>query len=350
MGNDGDEMRRRELLRRRIGWALLVGMACLAAVGASVGARRVDAGASSAGVVVIDTTLGYQGSAAAGTGMVLDATGRILTNNHVIRGATSIAVVVPATGRSYDAEVAGYDVRHDVALLRISRTVHLKTVRLGSSANLHVGQAVTAVGNAGGTGSLSSTAGAITGVSRTITATDGAGDSEQLTGLIETDAHVVSGDSGGPLENRSDQVIGMVTAASADGRELRQTVSGDGFAIPIATARAIARQITVGRSSASVHVGPTPFLGVALETVGLRSAGGPGALVTGVSSGTPAARAGLAAGDVIFRIDGRAIVSATAARLRLLRRRPGERATLVYRDESGRTHTVSVVLASGPPQ
>ncbi len=127
------------------------------------------------GVVVIDTNLAYQGGEAAGTGMVLAPSGEILTNNHVIRGATTIKVVVPGTGHSYTAKVIGYDVTDDVAVLQASAASNLKTVTLGTSSGLKIGQLVKAIGNAHGTGSLVKTVGQITGLSRTITVNDESG-------------------------------------------------------------------------------------------------------------------------------------------------------------------------------
>jgi S1-C subfamily serine protease len=167
------------------------------------------------GVVVIETNLAYQGGQAAGTGMVLTSSGEILTNNHVIRGATDIKVRVPSTGRSYAAEVVGYDLTDDVAVLQASGAADLKTAPLGSSSSVDVGQSVQAVGNAGGTGYLSHASGTVTGVGRSITVSDDQGGSENLSGLIETNAAVRPGDSGGPLLNSAGQVIGMDTAASA---------------------------------------------------------------------------------------------------------------------------------------
>src|SRR5207248_556642 len=123
-----------------------------------------------------------QGSAAAGTGMVLTSSGEVLTNNHVISGATTIKVVVPKTGRSYKARVIGYDRTADVAVLELQGASNLKTISTGS-AKLSVGATVTALGNAGGTGSITSATGTVTGLGKSITASDGAGDSEQLTGL-----------------------------------------------------------------------------------------------------------------------------------------------------------------------
>src|SRR5689334_6678702 len=170
-----------------------------AAVAAGLAVARTGTAPIGTGVVVIGTNLGYQGGRAAGTGMVLTSSGDVLTNNHVIRGATAIRIVVPRTGRSYAAKVVGYDVSDDVAVLRAVRASKLKTVSLGNSATLRVGQSVKAVGNAGGTGSLVSASGSVTGLRRSITVSDELGGSASLGGLIETNAALQAGDSGGPL-------------------------------------------------------------------------------------------------------------------------------------------------------
>src|SRR5262249_44234854 len=150
------------------------------------------------GVVVIETQLGYRGGAAAGTGMVLTSSGEVLTNNHVIRGATTVRVVVPRTGRAYTAKVLGYDVSDDVARLRLVGASTLKTVSTAGSSKVAVGDAVTAVGNAGGTGTLATAGGSITALRQSILVNDEQGGAVRLTGLIQTNAGVQPGDSGGP--------------------------------------------------------------------------------------------------------------------------------------------------------
>ena len=168
------------------------------AVGAGVALAGRDAAPIGQGVVVIETNLGYQDAAAAGTGIVLTSSGEVLTNNHVISGATTVKVVIPTTGRSYSARVLGYSRTGDVAVLQLQNASNLKTLRLSTTLPA-IGQAVRALGNAGGTGKLTSAAGVVTGLRKSITANDDQGGSEQLTGFIETNAGVIAGDSGGPL-------------------------------------------------------------------------------------------------------------------------------------------------------
>ncbi len=302
------------------------------------------------GVVVIDTTLGYQGGQAAGTGMVLTSSGEVLTNNHVIEGATAIRVRVPATGKSYAATVVGYDVPDDVAVLQLTGASGLQTVSLGSSAGVEVGQLVRAIGNAGGTGTLTTVGGKVTGLAKAITAADDSGRTEQLTGLIETSANVQAGDSGGPLVDSAGRVIGMDTAASQSFASFRfQSQSApDAYAIPIAKALAVAKQIESGAASAKVHVGGTAFLGIGVASAGFGSA--QGATITGLVSGSPADTAGLVAGDTITAIDGTAVDSPDALVTLLLQHKPGDSVTLTVVDQTGAQRSVAVALGSGPAQ
>jgi S1-C subfamily serine protease len=341
MALNGTKVVRR--LPRRVVLLVVVGLIA-AAVGAVIAFARGTASPIGSGIVVIDTNLGYQGAAAAGTGMVLTSSGEVLTNNHVISGATTIKVVVPQTAHSYKARVLGYDRTADVALLKLQGASNLKTVST-SSAKLLVGANVTARGNAGGDGKITSATGTVTGLGKSITASDDSGVSEQLTGLIETNAGVQPGDSGGPLVNSKGQVVGMDTAASS--RFGFQNVSAtEAFAIPITKALTVAHAISAGKASATVHLGATAFLGIEVDS----SASGSGALIASVVSGGPAASAGLSAGDVITAINGHTVSSAAAIPALVLAKKPGARITIAYDDQSGTGHTATVTLGSGPPQ
>jgi S1-C subfamily serine protease len=327
---------------------LVVAGVVAAGVAAGVALARTGTASIGTGVVVIDTKLGYADSAAAGTGMVLTSSGEVLTNNHVIRGATSIRIVIPGTTHVYTAKVVGYDLADDVAVLQASGASHLKTVSTSSS-TLRVGQRVTAVGNANGTGRLASARGSITGLHKLISVSDDQGGTENLSGLIETNAAVQPGDSGGPLLSSAGKVIGMDTAASS-GTFFRSTAS-DSYAIPITKALSIAKQIEGGHATARVHVGATAFLGI--EVQGAAAPGNvstPGVVVAGVVPGGPADSAGLTAGDVITAIDGHAITSPSSLTSYLLTKKPGAKVTIAYTDQFGVGHSVSVTLASGPPQ
>jgi S1-C subfamily serine protease len=309
--------------------------------GAAYAATRTTAPKIGTGVVVINTQLGYQSASAAGTGMVLTSSGEILTNNHVIAGATKITVVVPNTTHRYTARVVGYDVSDDVAVLQLQSASNLKTVTV-ATASVKLGTRVTAVGNAGGTGTLASASGIVTGLNKSITASDENGSSETLTGLIETNAALRPGDSGGPLETSTGKVVGMDTAAST-GSPFADYAT-DAYAIPINKALAIAKQIVAGKSSATVHVGGTAFFGIQIADTPQ------GAQIVGVVSGGPAATAGLGTGDVITAINGQSVGAASDVQSILQTLKPGAKATVTYTDMTGAQQTATVTLGSGPPQ
>jgi S1-C subfamily serine protease len=260
----------------------------------------------------------------------------------VIRGATTIRVIVPGTRHTYTASVVGYDIVDDVAVLQAKGAANLKTATLDTSTPT-LARAVTALGNAGGTGNLTSSRGQITGLGRTITVGDDQGGFERLSGLIETNAGLQPGDSGGPLLSRG-KVIGMDTAASTGSSGPFADASNDGYAIPIAKAMKIAKQIRSGTSSATVHIGGTAFLGVEVDT----SSGYD--VIAAVVPGGPADSAGLAPGDVITAVGGRAVSSPTALTTILFSKKPGDRITVTYGDGYGTTQTTTVTLGSGPPQ
>ena len=297
------------------------------------------------GVVVVSTTLAY-GGRAAGTGVVLSSSGEVLTNNHVIRGARSVRVTDTATGHTYGATVAGYSVARDIALLKLRNAHGLASALIGTSSNLEVGTRVVAIGNAGGTGVLTTKTGRLLRVGRSITVTDDDGSSTRLTGLIETSAPLRPGDSGGPLLSNG-RVIGIDAAASSSFRFRDE--GGTGFAIPIDTALQIAGRIEAGHSTTTVHVGPTAFLGVALAPSGIAQDVS-GALVQGVSPDSPAATAGIGRDDVITAFAGTRVRSSTDLRKRVLRFAPGRVVRVTWLDRVTGSSSASVRLVSGPPQ
>jgi S1-C subfamily serine protease len=328
-------------------------------------------------LVDINTNLSYQDEQAAGTGMVLTSDGEILTNNHVIDGATSISVTDVGNGKTYSASVVGYDRTGDVAVIKLSGASGLQTITASTTAAA-VGQAVVGVGNAGGTGGTPSNAGgSITALDQSITASDdGGGNAENLTGLIETNAGIEPGDSGGSLVNTSGQVIGMDTAASADSGY--DTSATQGYAIPIQTALSVAHKIIDGQASSTIHIGATGFLGLAISTTSDSSSGdnggfgdgsggfsfgggsdgsgsdgsgssSSGAVVAQVLSGSAAGKAGVAVGDTIDSLNGQNVSSPTDLTNLLESEHPGDVVQLQWTDQSGQTHTASVTLGSGPP-
>jgi S1-C subfamily serine protease len=295
---------------------------------------------------------------------VLTSNGEVITNNHVINGATKITATDVGNGKTYTATVVGYDASHDIAVLQLKNASGLQTAHLADSSKVAVGESVVAVGNAGGTGGTPSNAGgSVTALNQSITAGDELdGVSEQLSGLIEVNADIQPGDSGGSLVNNAGQVIGIDTAAS-QGFSFQSSAT-QGFAIPINQAIAIAQQITSGQGTATSHVGSTAFLGVELSTSSSQGGSGnffgnnsgsgsgsssSGAAVSGVLSGGPAAQAGLAAGDTITSLDGNSVDSPSSLSALMVGHHPGDHVQIGWVDSSGQSHTATVVLGSGPP-
>ncbi|WP_231951254.1 S1C family serine protease [Nocardia terpenica] len=294
------------------------------------------------GIALINTQQQLQGLEGAGTGIVLTSSGDVLTNNHVVEGATKIAVTDVGNGKTYSASVLGYDRRDDLAVIHLNGASGLTTAPLGDSGKVAVGDAIVGVGNAGGTGTPTAAAGRVTALNRSISASDSAsGSSEQLTGLIQVAANIQPGDSGGPLVNDAGQVVGMDTAASQGFRF--GTGGGQGFAIPIGTAQTIAKQIQSGTASDRVHIGPSAFLGVTVSDTN-----GSGALVRDVVGGGPAEQLGLAPGDTILGVDNSSVDSATTLTNTMDQHHPGDTVTVTWADQSGQSQSDQVRLAQGP--
>jgi S1-C subfamily serine protease len=333
-------------------WRLVVGMAAAVAVSVvTVGpasAAPVDLSAAIAQVepatVRIDTVINYQHAIGAGTGIILDPGGAILTNFHVVQGADSITAT--ALGVPYPVDLVGYDRGHDIAVLQMRGTAGgLPAAVIGDSSALAVGDPVVALGNARGSGNpLTNEAGTVTGFGRTITAKDElTGSAEQMTGLIEVAAPVRAGDSGGPLINSRGEVVGVTTAASVN---FRMGPGGEGFAIPINDALAVAGQIRSRTPTATVHIGPPTLLGVGVSPSD-QSESLPGVLLREVLRGGPAQQAGLLDGDVLLSINGEQLNSATGLTDVLDRHYPGDVVDLVWIDRSGHQLSGKAALSAG---
>ena len=278
---------------------------------AAIGATAVDvaavAAATDPAVVDVNTVLdGLEGGgAAAGTGMVVTPNGVIVTNNHVVQGADAVTVVVPGHG-THTAAVIGTDPAADVAVLKVAGLSGLPTVQFGNSSTIIVGDPVVAIGNALGLGGRPTvTQGIISATGRTITASDGTGaNPETLYGLLQTDAPIAPGNSGGPLVDAAGQVIGMDTAGASAGA----TGASLGFAIPSTTVLTIADEIEAHKDLAGLVYGRQAFLGA--DVVDSSPAGGasfgagpgfgpvtstanrtPGVVVAALDPASPAARA-----------------------------------------------------------
>ncbi|PZE26842.1 septum formation initiator [Curtobacterium sp. MCLR17_055] len=293
------------------------------------------------GVVTINTVLNYdESSQAAGTGMVLTSDGTILTNNHVIQGATSITVTDETTGKEYKADVVGADATNDVAVLKLENASGLSTVTLDDDGEPSTGDTVKDVGNAEGTGNLVAAEGTVTATDQDIQVQSESGTgTESLTGLIEISADIVSGDSGGPVLDSEGEVVGMATAASSG------TADVTGYAIPITTAKTIAEKILAGESSSTITIGLPAFLGVEVSnTTGTTG----GVAVAGTVEGSGAASAGLTAGDTITSIDGTAVTSSDQLTKVIQSHSVGDKVSVRYTDSTGAAKTVTITLTAGP--
>jgi S1-C subfamily serine protease len=329
----------------------------------TAGGFDVDAIADKAddSVININTLLDPEG-AAAGTGILISSSGLAITNNHVINNSTEIKAEVPATGRTYSATVLGYNIVADVAVIQLQGASGLKAADLGSSEDLAIGDAVVALGNAGGVGGQPQrVAGAVTGLDEQITASESDGRNTQtLTELIKVDANIRSGDSGGPLVDDTGAVVGMNAAASA-----RNGLGGfpsagsqnEGYAIPIEKAIAIARKIIAKEGGAEIHVGANratigvwvPDDSASASRGGLGGRTATGAVVQDITSGSGADKAGITAGSTITAVNGVSVSSGSALTRIMVPHQPGDSVEITWTDSGGTTHRANVKLGSGPP-
>ena len=297
-------------------------------------------------LVDIDTVIGNSDMEGLATGMVLSSTGEIVTNNHVIEGETSVSVRDVGNGRTYHGTVLGYDRAADIAVIQLDGASGLRTIERGSSYSLSAGQGIVTVGNAGGNGGTPAyAAGSVVALNQSITAVDQVTEtSERLSGLIETNAAVEQGDSGGALVGAAGHVVGM-TVAGSEGFQVQGTAA-QGFAIPLNEVLGVAGEIVAHEGSSTIHVGPTAFLGVATKDPTL----GTGAEVIAVASGSPAATAGLMPGDVITAVGQVGVGSSQALTDVMVRAAPGTSVQVRYTDFTGAATEATVRLATGPPQ
>jgi putative serine protease PepD len=274
---------------------------------------------------VVDIVASSRRGSGEGTGIIISPDGYVLTNAHVVEGATRVSVATAGNSRAQSATVVGADEAHDVALLKIEGASGLPAAELGRSADVTVGEDVVAIGNALGLrGDPTVTRGIVSALNRTV---------ENLTGMIQTDAAINPGNSGGPLLNSAGQVIGINTAVAADGAQ------NIGFAIPIDKAKALADRLKTGQGPA-----PTAFLGVSTTET---EDGSAGALVVSMVSGGPAQRAGISVGDLIVTFDGKPVSGADTLSGLVQTRQPGDTVQVVV-ERDGSSRTMSVTLGTKP--
>lgn len=304
---------------------------------------------------IVSIDVRNQGTEDQGTGMIISSDGLVMTNNHVIAlgvGGGTITVTRSGSTKTLPAVLVGRDPSNDVALLRIENASNLPPVTFGNSSKVQVGDAAVAIGNALGlaAGTPTVTQGIISALGRTVTAGDSSSSStETLTNMIQTDAAINPGNSGGPLLDAAGDVIGMNTAVAGN-TSSGSSAQNIGFAIPSARIELLLPELEKG-GTASPSTGG--YMGVEISTLtpDLRTQYNltptSGAVILVVQSGSPAAKAGLAQGDVIVAIDGKAISSADQVTQITKSHKPGQVIQVTVMRGSRRL-TVPVTLGSPP--
>jgi S1-C subfamily serine protease len=317
------------------------------------GSLNTDAIAAKIDPAIVDINTVVGSGQAAGTGQIITSNGEILTNNHVVDRSTSIQVTIAGRSQTYTAHVIGVDPSADIALIQIDGVSGLPTVSFASSSSVKIGDSIVALGNAlgqGGTPDVSQ--GNITALDQTITASESGSKSEQLTGMLQSDATIYPGDSGGPIVNSSGQVVGMITAGDVQG--FRSSASTVNYAIPSDTILSVVNQIRSGQASSQIIYGQTGYIGVSVQNLDANAAAqlnlkvSSGALVQGVQSSSPAAGAGITRYSVITSIAGASITNIDDLGSTLLAHKPGERVPITWVNQSG-THTATVTLGGVNP-
>ena len=337
----------RRISRRLAGAGAAIALLVGAVIGGVVGANTVDSGPTTAsrpapsnntsvlpqpsdvqgvlakvepGVVFVRTQASRGGrffpESGAGTGMILTADGEVLTNAHVVEGATSITVTLNEESEARPADLIGANRAADVALLRIRDASNLPTVDLGRSGDLKVGDGVLAIGNALDLeGGLTVTEGIVSALDRSLSDSSGS-----LNHLIQTDAAINHGNSGGPLVTADGLVVGVNTAVAGDAQNI-------GFALAIDRVKPVIDDLRAGRSGSGSGTPAGAFLGVSTSA----SESGDGAVVREVVDGSPAEKAGLEPGDVIVSVGGRAVSDSGDLSAAMGRHHPGDEVEVRWR-------------------
>lgn len=285
-----------------------------------------------------------QASQAAGTGIIVSSDGYIMTNEHVVDGATSVSVQL-SNGTTYDdVTVVGRDPLNDLAFLKIKNVTNLTAATIGNSSTIRQGQQVVAIGNALGQYQNSVTSGIVSGTGRPVTAgSEDSTSTEQLDDLIQTDAAINSGNSGGPLVNLEGQVIGINTAVASDAQSI-------GFAIPINATKGVLKGVLdngkISRSYLGVaYTNITPAVAKQNDLSVSKGAYVSSSNGSAVVSGSPADKAGLQDKDIITKVNDDTIGETAGLSTLLAQYTPDTTVTLtVLRD--GKTITVKATLAA----
>ncbi|MEY2399745.1 MAG: hypothetical protein QOJ00_2919 [Actinomycetota bacterium] len=270
---------------------------------------------------------------AAGTGVIISAEGEVMTNAHVVEGATSVKITLAGESQARTANVVGADADADLALLKIPNVSGLPAATLGKSADVHVGDDVVAIGNALALrGGPTVTRGIVSALDRSLDT-----GSATMTGLIQTDASISSGNSGGPLVDATGKVIGINSAVAASGQG--SSAENIGFAIAIDNATPVLDRLRTHTAAAA-----SGYLGVRTTDP---TDGSRGAAVASVESGSAAEKAGLTAGDLITAIDGKTVDGAAALGAAIRAHTPGTPVRITF-IRGSQTHTVTADLNPQP--
>ncbi|HEY7915937.1 MAG TPA: trypsin-like peptidase domain-containing protein [Acidimicrobiales bacterium] len=318
-------------------------------------------------VVSIDSESGSTGNSAggdiiqaAGSGMILTPDGEVLTNSHVVSGASSVTVTLFGQTRALPAHLVGNDPGNDLALVQIDQASNLPTVTLGNSGRTRVGDSVLAIGNALAlAGGPTVTEGIISAENRSLSAQNDSGQTENLSGLLQTDAAINPGNSGGPLVNAQAQVVGMNTAvaSSSTGNAPTQNI---GFAITVDSVKPRLAELRLGGTGGTSGTTPQPSTGANAAYIGVtvgqitpalqhrdQLTPSSGALILSVQPGSPAQQAALQVDDVIVSLDGKAIQSPGDLTAAIHPLKPGDHVIVgIYRGSSRRN--VDVTLGARP--
>ena len=276
-----------------------------------------------------------------GAGVILSASGEVVTTYNVVNGAVSIAAELGGTGARFAATTFALSPSKGVAVLQLINAAGLGTANIGDSSGIKVGDRVTAIGAAqGGHAGIVEDEGAVVSVEQsTISSQPGGANPESLDGLIEFNSAVPGAGSGGPLLDASGRLVGLDTAS--DDARAPASSSSSGFAIPIDRVMTIVHDVNTNTKSPDILQGHGAYLGIEV----LNSAVPPGALIIAVDPGTPAQVVGMAAEDVIVSVDGTGVGSVAALRDQLERHHGGDRVLVGWVDPAGRHHSATVQLA-----